>query len=67
VFQTETRVVADEDLAGRIFKYSSSRDFKNSLRHLRRSGGDIVLYFSQQWFLGFHNQKAFCVSDMSLL
>jgi len=26
-----------------------------------------VLYFSQQWFLGFHNHKAFRVSDSSLL
>jgi len=29
--------------------------------------GRLIAVFSQQWFLGFHNHKAFCVSDLSLL
>jgi len=44
------------DLTDRVFRLWSSRDLGAGLR-----------IFSQRWFVGFHNPKAFRVSDWSLL
>jgi len=42
---------------------------REQLRPQLSSVGDIklVTMFSQQWFFRFHNHKAFCLSDSSLL
>jgi len=56
-----------QDLTCRMVKFWSRCDLERSLRLLCSPAGDLVQYFSQQWFLGFHNHMAFRVSDSSLL
>ena len=49
-----------QDLTYRIVKFWSSETSAQVC-------GRLIAIFSQQWFLGFHDHKAFPVSDSSLL
>ena len=62
------------DLTYRIVRFWSSWDLCTRLRRRREQRttsvqlcGRLNAVFWQQWFMTFHNHKAFCVSDSSLL